>query len=62
MVGNLSVSDPDNINGDKQFYTCDVVNDAPFKVCWFVYFVLHQLTIGGLQWTLSSKTKYVKPE
>ena len=32
FVGNLSVKDPDNVNGDKQFYTCEVLNDVPFKV------------------------------
>ncbi|CAB4038273.1 protocadherin Fat 4-like, partial [Paramuricea clavata] len=32
VVGNLSVIDPDNINGDKQFYSCEVVNSVPFKV------------------------------
>ncbi|XP_028399274.1 protocadherin Fat 4-like [Dendronephthya gigantea] len=32
LVGNLNVSDPDNVNEEKHFYTCHVVNNVPFKV------------------------------
>lgn len=43
LVGNLRVSDPDNINGDKQFYTCEVVNDVPFKVWRILFLVFRRL-------------------
>ena len=32
VIGNLYVLDPDNVNGDRQQYDCEVVNDVPFKV------------------------------
>lgn len=41
VIGNLSVSDPDNRHEEKQFYKCEVVNDVPFKVCVMLYFILH---------------------
>lgn len=32
LVGILNVTDPDNINEEKQFYSCQVLNDVPFNV------------------------------
>ena len=32
VVGNLTVTDPDNAKEERQFYTCEVVNNVPFKV------------------------------
>lgn len=40
VIGNLSVSDPDNLHEEKQFYNCKVVNEVPFKVC-FILFIVH---------------------
>ena len=35
------MSDPDNRHEEKQFYSCKVVNDVPFKVCLILIFIPH---------------------